>query len=119
MDRDRVAMNQLNGWAGRFRTVHPSVWQRLPASRLARLVLYSLPVAFLAVFLFYPLLTILTMNLTPEGKLDLTPLGSLFSSRYHLRTIWFTIWQAVVSTALTLVLAASHTLKPRPPARDS
>jgi thiamine transport system permease protein len=76
-------------------------------SRLSRLfrILYVLPLAFLAVFFFYPLLTILATSLAPGGQLDLSPLAQLLSSRYQLSTIWFTTWQAALSTALTLALA--------------
>lgn len=70
-----------------------------------RVGLYAVPLLFLAVFLFYPLATILGVSLAPEGQLDLSPLTDLFRNRYHLRTIWFTTWQAALSTALTLVLA--------------
>jgi thiamine transport system permease protein len=68
-------------------------------------LLYALPLLFLAVFLFYPLLTILGVSLAPEGRLDLSPVRELLSNRYHLRTIWFTTWQAALSTALTVALA--------------
>ena len=70
-----------------------------------RVLLYALPLAFLAVFLFYPLLSILGVSLAPQGQIDLSPLADLISSGYHLRTIWFTTWQAALSTALTLALA--------------
>jgi thiamine transport system permease protein len=72
---------------------------------LTQALLYALPLAFLAVFLFYPLLTILSVSLAPGGKLDLSPWRELFGDRYHLRTLWFTTWQAALSTALTLALA--------------
>jgi thiamine transport system permease protein len=62
------------------------------------------PVAFLVVFFFYPLLTIFGVSLAPEGRLDLSSLRVL-SDPYYLRTIWFTTWQATLSTALTLALA--------------
>ncbi len=69
-----------------------------------RVVLYAIPLLFLALFFFYPLLTILGVSLAPEGRLDLSSLRIL-SDPYHLRTIWFTTWQATLSTALTLALA--------------
>ena len=70
-----------------------------------RRLLYALPLAFLAAFLFYPLLSILGVSLAPQGRIDLSPLRDLIGSAYHLRTIWFTTWQAALSTALTLALA--------------
>jgi ABC-type sugar transport system permease subunit len=95
----------LNGWTGRFRPVHPlsSLWPIV--GRLARVLLTALPLAFLIIFLFYPLLNILGVSLAPEGRLDLSALGELIGNRFHRRTIWFTAWQAALSTALTLALA--------------
>jgi thiamine transport system permease protein len=69
-----------------------------------RALVNFVPVAFLIVFFFYPLLTIFGVSLAPEGRLDLSSLRVL-SDPYYLRTIWFTTWQATLSTALTLALA--------------
>ena len=77
---------------------------RRSLARVARMALYALPLAFLAVFLFYPLLSILGVSLAPQGRLDLSALGELVRNGYYRRTIWFTTWQAVLSTALTLAL---------------
>ncbi len=80
---------------------------RLPFS-VRRLLLggvWLLPLLFFALFYFYPLATILRLGLWPEGRLDTAALGQLFTSRYILGVLWFTLWQAVVSTFLTLVLA--------------
>lgn len=63
------------------------------------------PLLFFALFYFYPLAAILRLGLLPEGRLDTAALGTLFRSTYFLRVLWFTVWQAVVSTLLTLVLA--------------
>ena len=67
--------------------------------------IYLLPILFFVLFYFYPLGTILGVSLAPDGKLDLDPLRSLVSSSYYLRTLWFTFWQAAVSTLLVLLLA--------------
>ncbi len=64
-----------------------------------------LPLLFFALFYFYPLGAILRLGLWPEGRLDTAALGQLFASRYFLGVLWFTLWQAVVSTLLTLALA--------------
>ena len=74
-------------------------------SRLYRIPIYGLPLAFLAIFLFYPLLSILGVSLAPNGQLDLSSLAEIVSDEYYLGTIWFTVWQAALSTALTLLLA--------------
>ena len=54
-----------------------------------------LPVAFVALFFAYPLTTILERGLTAEGGFAL-PMGTG-------ALLWFTVWQAAVSTLLTLV----------------
>lgn len=72
-------------------------------SRAWRL-LYLLPLAFLAVFYFYPLLSILGLGFAPEGRLQLGGLAELIARPYFGRVLWFTFWQAVASTVLTLLL---------------
>ncbi len=66
--------------------------------------LYLLPFAFLALFFFYPLATVIGRSFAAGGRLDLTPLVTIWGEVYFRRTLWFTIWQATVSTALTLAL---------------
>ncbi len=68
-------------------------------------VIYLLPILFFVLFYFYPLGTILGVSLAPDGRLDLDPLRSLVNNSYYLRTLWFTFWQAAVSTLLVLLLA--------------
>ncbi|MBC7250733.1 MAG: iron ABC transporter permease [Anaerolineae bacterium] len=75
------------------------------ALRGLQIAMRLLPLAFLAVFFFYPLLAIFRLSLAPQGRLDLTALSKLVSTTYYARTLWFTTWQAVVSTLLTVVLA--------------
>ena len=63
--------------------------------------LAAIPLAFLAVFFAWPLAAILERSLVADGALDL-PFDVL--TRASTREIaWFTLWQATVSTALTLV----------------
>ncbi|HEX2621760.1 MAG TPA: iron ABC transporter permease [Phototrophicaceae bacterium] len=64
-----------------------------------------MPLVFLAVFFFYPLISILGVSLLPEGTLDLSGFTRLVTSSYYIQTLWFTLWQAVLSTALTIGLA--------------
>lgn len=68
-------------------------------------LLLLMPVLFFALFYFYPLGSILRLGLFADGRLDLAALLELFTSSYLLGVLWFTTWQAVVSTALTLALA--------------
>jgi thiamine transport system permease protein len=66
---------------------------RRPALTTAAAAL--VPVAFLALFFLFPLVTILERGVTSEGAPSL-PDGTP-------ALVWFTTWQAALSTALTLV----------------
>ena len=72
---------------------------------MSRRWLYPLPLLFLLLFYFYPLAAIFGLSFAPEGQLELAALQKLVSSSFYLERLWFTTWQAVVSTALTLLLA--------------
>jgi thiamine transport system permease protein len=61
-----------------------------------------IPLTFLGLFYLYPIFSIFRLSLAPKGVPDLSGLASFISSSYYLRTLWFTTWQAIVSTALTL-----------------
>ncbi|MCP4751898.1 MAG: iron ABC transporter permease [Proteobacteria bacterium] len=65
----------------------------------------GLPLLFLAVFYFYPLIRIFGLSFLPEGQWALGKLHKLVTTGFYIRTLWFTFWQAAVSTLLTLVLA--------------
>ena len=64
-----------------------------------------LPLVFLLLFFFYPLISILSLSFSPEGHFSLAPLGTLFLTPRYLQTLWFTLWQAALSTLLTVGLA--------------
>lgn len=65
---------------------------------LAGWLVLLIPLFFLGVFFFYPLGNILRLSLTTTAVADLW-------QRPFLRSIiWFTIWQAALSTLLTLVV---------------
>ncbi|HID88557.1 MAG TPA: iron ABC transporter permease [Anaerolineae bacterium] len=68
------------------------------------LLLVLLPLAFLLLFYFYPLISIVGLSLAPEGRLDLTALARLVRSAYYIRILWFTTWQAALSTFLTVIV---------------
>lgn len=70
-----------------------------------RNLIFIIPLTFLAIFFFYPLATIIARGLAPEGVIDLSSFGTLVGSPFYLQTVWFTFWQATVSTLLTIVLA--------------
>lgn len=68
-------------------------------------LIYALPLLFVAVFYVYPLLTLFDISLRPDGSLDLSAFIRLFSTDYYIGTLIFTVYQAALSTASTLVLA--------------
>ena len=68
-------------------------------------LIYLLPLLFLATFYVYPLLAILDVSLRPEGWLELSAFLRLLSSDYYLGTLVFTVYQAFLSTVLTIALA--------------
>ena len=67
--------------------------------------LLLVPLLFLALFFFYPLLSIFDISLRPDGTWDLSGFAQVITSAYYRETLWFTIWQATLSTALTIGLA--------------
>jgi thiamine transport system permease protein len=66
--------------------------------------LLALPVAFLAVFFALPVGTIVLTGLRPEGVLDLGAVGSVLADPGVRGVVWFTVWQATLSTVLTLAV---------------
>ena len=77
-----------------------------PGSRLslAPWALLALPLAFVLLFLVYPLQGILRESLFGESA-SLHDLRPLWADNYYLQRLWFTTWQAVLSTVITLALA--------------
>jgi thiamine transport system permease protein len=71
---------------------------------MKRLLIF-LPLAFLAIFFCYPLASITARGLAPEGTLDLSVFGRIVGSEFYRETLWFTFWQAAVSTVLTIIIA--------------
>jgi thiamine transport system permease protein len=63
----------------------------------------GVPLAFLVVFFAWPLVAILERSLVADGSLDFP--GDVLTSRSTREIAWFTLWQATLSTALTLVAA--------------
>lgn len=73
--------------------------------RGASLALLVVPAGFLAVFFVLPVGTIVWTGLAPEGQLELGVVGRVLSDPSVRGVAWFTLWQAVVSTLLTLLVA--------------
>ena len=74
-------------------------------SRAAALACAAVPIAFVVVFFFYPVVAILDRGLRPDGHVDLGSLGDVFTDDTTRGVVWFTVWQAALSTVLTLLVA--------------
>jgi thiamine transport system permease protein len=85
MDRNRLALK----------------WSLVVGRRWLLLV----PLIFLALFFFYPLLTLFGVSLAPEGQLNPNSFVEIVTSDYYRETLWFTFWQSALSTLLTIMLA--------------
>jgi thiamine transport system permease protein len=72
---------------------------------MKRLLIPIVPLAFLAILFFYPLASITARGLAPQGVIDLSAFGKIIGSEFYRETLWFTFWQATVSTLLTIIVA--------------
>ncbi|MCB2224758.1 MAG: iron ABC transporter permease [Actinobacteria bacterium] len=73
--------------------------------RPARVLLVGVPLAFLGAFFLWPLASILWTSLVPGGRFDAGAFGEVLTDGGLLGVAWFTLWQAALSTALTLAAA--------------
>jgi thiamine transport system permease protein len=84
------------------------------AARLSRggtrIVMVAVPVAFLAVFFAWPVVAIIGRGLVPKGQIDLDPLGEVVTDPGLRHVAWFTLWQAALSTLLTLAIGVPGAL---------
>ncbi|MFE7433084.1 ABC transporter permease [Streptomyces tendae] len=71
----------------------------------ARLGLMAVPVAFFAVFFAYPVAAIVARGLEIDGVWRLGRIGNVLAQSDVRHVLWFTTWQALASTALTLLVA--------------
>ena len=69
--------------------------------RTWRAVTYGVPLAFFGLFFVYPLVAILDRGLRGAGD---PPLDVVTDPQTR-EVVWFTVWQALASTALTIALA--------------
>jgi thiamine transport system permease protein len=74
------------------------------ASKLLPLALWLLPILFLLLFFFYPLASILRVGFSRAEEGALVPFIEVLSSPSQRGVLWFTIWQAALSTMLTLII---------------
>ncbi|CAM5618341.1 iron ABC transporter permease [Streptomyces fimicarius] [Streptomyces griseus] len=89
------------------RTARPAPSARGAGRRGAavRLGLMAVPVAFFAVFFAYPVTAIVGRGLKAGGDWQFGRIGDVLSRPDILDVLWFTTWQALASTALTLLIA--------------
>jgi len=82
--------------------------RRALSGRAWRALAYGVPLAFLALFFVYPLWAIVERGLRGEGRAPLDVLTDPLTRE----VVWFTVWQAVASTLLTIAVAlpASYVL---------
>ncbi|QOV47786.1 iron ABC transporter permease [Streptomyces chromofuscus] len=79
--------------------------RRVGRGGAARLGLLALPVAFFAVFFAYPVAAIVGRGLKADGTWQFGRLADVLTQSGVRDVLWFTTWQALASTALTLLIA--------------
>lgn len=62
------------------------------------------PLLFVAVFFVWPVATIVERGLRPDGMWDLSVFADVAADPSIRRVLWFTVWQAVVSTVVCVVI---------------
>lgn len=65
----------------------------------------AVPVAFFAVFFAYPVAAIVTRGLKTDGTWQLGRITDVLTQPDIRHVLWFTTWQALASTVLTLLIA--------------
>lgn len=65
----------------------------------------ALPVAFFGVFFAYPVAAIVARGLKADGAWQFGRIGDVLAQPDIRHVLWFTTWQALASTALTLLIA--------------
>lgn len=77
---------------------------------MTRLLLALIPLGFLGLFFVYPLVAIFRLSLAPTAVIGGETWRTLTTDTYYLRVVWFTTWQAAVSTlgAFALGLPAAY-----------
>lgn len=70
-----------------------------------RILIAAVPLGFLGVFFFYPLASIFAVIFSGDGTWGPGVLERLLTTGTYVRVLWFTTWQAALSTALTLAVA--------------
>ncbi len=71
----------------------------------SRAILVGIPLGFITIFFVYPVASIIWRGLTPDDSLSLQALGDVFLNQDLRKVAWFTLWQAAVSTVVTVIVA--------------
>jgi len=82
-----------------------SLITRSPFGRFGTAVLIVVPTLFLAYFFLYPVIVITVRGLTPEGVFNPAVFFDVLSDSTLQGVAAFTLWQAVLSTVLTVLVA--------------
>ena len=93
----------------RSRTIHNSfrgktMKQERWGERVGRHFLWVIPLTYLLLFYFYPMWAILQTSLFPEGHFTSEGIVGFIARPYLWKVVWFTVWQALASTGLTLAV---------------
>lgn len=73
-------------------------------SRRSLLLIGAVPAVFLGYFFVYPLITILYTGLVSDGGIATSAFREILTSPTMRGVAWFTLWQALVSTTLSLLV---------------
>lgn len=99
--RSEVAKTPVRGPGARGRSARA----RSRRGSAVRLGLMAVPVAFFAVFFAYPVAAIVGRGLKADGVWQFGRFGEVLARPEIREVLWFTLWQALASTALTLLIA--------------
>jgi thiamine transport system permease protein len=78
------------------------ILRRRPLGPAATVAVIAVPILFLGYFFLYPLIAITARGLVTDGRLDLGIFGDVITDRTLRGVAAFTLWQAILSTLLTL-----------------
>ena len=73
-------------------------------SKRTLLLIGAIPAVFLGYFFIYPVLTILYTGLVPDGQIASSAFTEALTSSTVRSIAWFTLWQALLSTLLTVTI---------------
>ncbi len=74
-------------------------------ARVGRAALLAVPLGFLALFFALPVASIVGLGLREGGRWRLDAAAAVLTDPVTREVLWFTCWQAAVSTVLTLLVA--------------